>query len=345
MIRPIGIGALAAVIAALTLASVAAAKPPVAPENVRGAFFTNWSRYARGYTVKQIPADQLNVIDYAFAFITPGGACSSSDPWSDYQAPTWSGTDSVDGVADDPSNPDQHLFGNFNQLREAEGCASEPPPRDLDRRLDGLDVLLRRRSDRRRRARHSSARASTSSSRAICRPAAGRSRRAAPARRPGSSTASTSTGSSRASIPATARTTRRPTARNATAAPAGVPSPARRARQGRRAGTISLTNDIPGGNIHSTGSWELQEVAQDRRLDRPDVVRLPRRLGADGRTSTRRSCAIPRRRRSGGGAIESTLEHGGLGRSTSSRTACPRSKLVARHPVLRQGVRRRSGSE
>ena len=115
MIRPIGIGALAAVIA-LTLASVAA-KPPVAPENVRGAFFTNWSRYARGYTVKQIPADRLNVIDYAFAFITPGGTCTSSDPWSDFQAPTWSGTDSVDGVADDPSNPNQHLFGNFNQLR------------------------------------------------------------------------------------------------------------------------------------------------------------------------------------------------------------------------------------
>jgi chitinase len=118
MIRPIAIGALAAVTAALTLASVAAAKPPVAPENIRGAYFTNWSRYARGYTVKQIPADRLNVIDYAFAFITAGGACTSSDPWSDFQAPTWSGTDSVDGVADDPSNPDQHLFGNFNQLRK-----------------------------------------------------------------------------------------------------------------------------------------------------------------------------------------------------------------------------------
>jgi chitinase len=25
---------------------------------------------------------------------------------------------SVDGVADDPNNPDQHLFGNFNQFRK-----------------------------------------------------------------------------------------------------------------------------------------------------------------------------------------------------------------------------------
>src|SRR5204862_4837362 len=105
------------VAAALLVPAVAGAAQP-APSHVRGAFFTNWSRYARGYTVKQIPADKLNVIDYAFAFISPSGQCQLSDSWSDYQAPTWSGADSVDGVADDPSNPDQHLFGNFNQLRK-----------------------------------------------------------------------------------------------------------------------------------------------------------------------------------------------------------------------------------
>jgi chitinase len=118
MKRRIGIGALAVATAALVVAAAAAAKPAPAPRDVRAAFFTNWSRYARGYTVKQIPADKLNVIDYAFAFPTAAGGCVSSDPWSDFQAPTWSGTDSVDGVADDPSNPDQHLFGNFNQLRK-----------------------------------------------------------------------------------------------------------------------------------------------------------------------------------------------------------------------------------
>ena len=42
--------------------------------------------------------------------------CALSDSWSDYQAPTWDGNNSVDGAADDPSDPNQHLFGNFNQL-------------------------------------------------------------------------------------------------------------------------------------------------------------------------------------------------------------------------------------
>jgi chitinase len=109
--------AVAALVLAVSLALADAAAAARA-QSVRGAFFTNWSRYARGYTVKQIPADRLNLIDYAFAFISADGKCISSDPWSDYQAPTWSGTDSVDGVADDPSNPNQHLFGNFNQLQK-----------------------------------------------------------------------------------------------------------------------------------------------------------------------------------------------------------------------------------
>ena len=99
---------------ALVGASAAAARPQ--PSQVRAAFFANWDRYARGYFVKQIPAEKLNVIDYAFAAPTAAGTCGLSDVWSDFQAPTWSGDSSVDGVADDPSNPDQHLFGNFNQL-------------------------------------------------------------------------------------------------------------------------------------------------------------------------------------------------------------------------------------
>src|SRR3954454_7032699 len=103
MNRRIAVAALA-VIAALALADAAAASRAA---SVRGAFFTNWSRYARGYTVRQIPADRLNLVDYAFAFPTAAGTCVSSDPWSDYQAPTWSGTDSVDGVADDPADLSQ----------------------------------------------------------------------------------------------------------------------------------------------------------------------------------------------------------------------------------------------
>src|ERR687888_2418476 len=100
---------------ALVLASAAAARSSQ-PSQVRAVFFANWDRYARGYFVNQIPAARLNVIDYAFAMPTAGGTCGLSDPWSDYQAPTWSGDNSVDGIADDPSDPKQHVFGNFNQL-------------------------------------------------------------------------------------------------------------------------------------------------------------------------------------------------------------------------------------
>jgi chitinase len=102
-------------IAVLVFASMAAAK--TRPEQIRAGFFANWDRYARGYLVKQIPANRLNVIDYAFAQPNADGTCGLSDAWSDFQAPTAAG-DSVDGVADDASDPNQHLFGNFNQLRK-----------------------------------------------------------------------------------------------------------------------------------------------------------------------------------------------------------------------------------
>ena len=97
-----------------------------------------------------------------------GGHVRLSDPWSDYQAPTWSGTDSVDGVADDPSNPDQHLFGNFNQLAQAQGGAS----RTFGSRSRSAAGRARRTSPtprrHRRRVRRSCSRASTCSSAATC---------------------------------------------------------------------------------------------------------------------------------------------------------------------------------
>jgi chitinase len=113
------IAALAALLAALTVTAGAAAheQPGAAPNDVRAAFFTNWSRYARGYFVKQIPANRLNVVDYAFAAPTAAGACGLSDAWSDYEAPT-PAEQSVDGVADDSANASQHLYGNFNQLKK-----------------------------------------------------------------------------------------------------------------------------------------------------------------------------------------------------------------------------------
>jgi chitinase len=110
----LAIAALLAVAYAPAAAATAGASSQ--PGQVRAAFFANWDRYARGYFVNQIPAGELNVIDYAFAGPTAAGTCGLTDVWSDFQAPAWTGDTSVDGVADDPSNPDQHLFGNFNQL-------------------------------------------------------------------------------------------------------------------------------------------------------------------------------------------------------------------------------------
>ena len=103
-------------VAALVLAGAAGAARDGG--SVRAAFFANWDRYGRGYFVNQIPADKLNVLDYAFATVTPSGTCGLTDPWSDYQAPTWDGANAVNGIADDPGNLNQHLFGNFEQLQE-----------------------------------------------------------------------------------------------------------------------------------------------------------------------------------------------------------------------------------
>jgi chitinase len=108
----------AAAAVAVALAVAGAASAGGRPGGIRAAFFANWDRYARGYFVNQIPADDLNVIDYAFATATASGSCALTDAWSDYQAPTWSGANAVNGVADDPSNVNQHLFGNFEQLME-----------------------------------------------------------------------------------------------------------------------------------------------------------------------------------------------------------------------------------
>src|SRR2546430_14523651 len=92
------------------------------PRKVVTAYFADWDIYGRGYFVKDIPADKLNVIQYAFGvptFDKATGAvgCGILDPWADSQRPAGT-TDSVDGVADYTADPNQHLFGNFNQLRK-----------------------------------------------------------------------------------------------------------------------------------------------------------------------------------------------------------------------------------
>jgi len=130
MRRPRRLSVSAAIVAGVTLALVAplpaqaSPKPPSdAPSKVVSGYYADWDVYGRGYFVKDIPVTKLNVIQYAFGVpkydpATGAPSCDVLDPWADYQQVYWTGDNTVDGVADDPSNPDQHLFGNFNQLRK-----------------------------------------------------------------------------------------------------------------------------------------------------------------------------------------------------------------------------------
>ncbi len=115
----VGVGVAVAVPAAPASAAPASA----APKKVVSAYFADWDVYGRGYYVKDIPADSLNVIQYAFGVpgfnpATGAVSCDILDPWADYQMVYWTGEHTVDGVADNADDPDQHLYGNFNQLRK-----------------------------------------------------------------------------------------------------------------------------------------------------------------------------------------------------------------------------------
>lgn len=99
-------------------------------------YFTQWSIYARGYSVKQLDtsgsAGRLTTLNYAFAnihpatkqcFITNKAAGNDSDPnagdgagdaWADF-GKGWDAGNSVAGKTD---TWDQPLAGNFNQLKQ-----------------------------------------------------------------------------------------------------------------------------------------------------------------------------------------------------------------------------------
>jgi chitinase len=115
-----------AVLAALLTSTGAYAR---SNDRVVGAYFASWDIYDRGYFPKQIPASKLTTLFYAFAAPAQDGTCGILDPWADYQRP-YAAEQSVDGVPDDPANLDQHLFGNFNQLRK------------LKARNPGLQILI-----------------------------------------------------------------------------------------------------------------------------------------------------------------------------------------------------------
>jgi chitinase len=73
------------------------------PSRVVG-YFTNWSIYS-GYDVTNIPANQVDFINYAFATIDGNGKIASTDPWADYQDPYLSGNQLSDPIQ-----------GSFDQL-------------------------------------------------------------------------------------------------------------------------------------------------------------------------------------------------------------------------------------
>jgi chitinase len=53
-----------------------------------GTFFTNWAIYARNYKVTDLPAQQLNKVNYAFANLNNvTGEVVLSDEWADIQIP------------------------------------------------------------------------------------------------------------------------------------------------------------------------------------------------------------------------------------------------------------------
>ncbi len=93
-----------------------------APDKVVSAYFADWDVYGRGYHVKDIPATKINVIQYAFGVpsfdpVSGSVGCDILDPWADYQQP-YPADLTVNGVADDSTDPDQHIYGSFNQLAE-----------------------------------------------------------------------------------------------------------------------------------------------------------------------------------------------------------------------------------
>ncbi|MGW2401208.1 glycosyl hydrolase family 18 protein [Kitasatospora sp. NPDC001664] len=111
-------------------------KEVVNPNALKIGYFTQWSIYARGYSVKQLDtsgtAAKLTHLNYAFAnihptsktcFITNKAAGNDSDPnagdgagdaWADF-GKGWDAGNSVAGTTD---TWDQKLAGNFNQLKQ-----------------------------------------------------------------------------------------------------------------------------------------------------------------------------------------------------------------------------------
>jgi chitinase len=79
--------------------------PPIDGPKIVG-YFVEWGIYGRNYNVTDIPADKLNVINYAFADISPAGEVVIYDRWAAvekaFPGDSW----------------EQMPRGNYNQLRK-----------------------------------------------------------------------------------------------------------------------------------------------------------------------------------------------------------------------------------
>jgi chitinase len=92
-----------------------ASSPTLPPPGRRiVGYYPSWAP-ARGVLPKDLRADQLTHINYAFSNLSAGGECVLGDPSADTQH-AFSAAESVDGHADDSAG--DALRGNFNQLRE-----------------------------------------------------------------------------------------------------------------------------------------------------------------------------------------------------------------------------------
>jgi chitinase len=106
----------ASLVALLLLAgctSPAPEKPQIPTKTRIVGYFAEWGVYGRNFTVKDVAADRLTDLVYAFGEVD-GGRCATGDAWAAQQKPI-TAADSVDGIADTPGTA---LRGSFGQLRK-----------------------------------------------------------------------------------------------------------------------------------------------------------------------------------------------------------------------------------
>jgi len=98
--------------------------PPAPIEGaVLAAYFPEWGIYGRDYRIKDVPADELSHLIYAFANFTENGDVTLFDPWAAVEV-LFTAEQSVSGIRDAeglyPGQPafDDATWGNFGQIAQ-----------------------------------------------------------------------------------------------------------------------------------------------------------------------------------------------------------------------------------